>query len=146
MRDPTPSIFSTNTSDTFEASASYNLNITSGNYQFNGFFYIIKTFEENPLIWGASLKRFFTKDCTPIEAVTQNINGREIRDCLVVDSINGEDGRLQKEDSIRIDKFIISKQYGLVYFRFNDGTEFFPKFKDQNDAPAILDTPNDSID
>lgn len=141
-----PIYFSYTPSDEYEAMGLYNIHCTSAKYNCDGKFFIIKTFDSIPLQWTGSLKNFYVTWSAPVDPQAVKINGVELNDCLIADSINSHATYQSNKSEPNVDKFIISKQYGLVYFRFNDGTEFFPKFKDRPDAPAVLDTPNDSID
>ena len=79
----------------------------------------------------------------PIKSVDFAINGMKFTNCFVVDSLNSELIRYYlsyKTDSIHIEKFVFSQDYGLIYYKFDNGEEFYRKFKPN---PQINKSPSE---
>lgn len=65
----------------------------------------------------------------PLKTDTVHIDGVVLDDCMVFDSSNSVYDDDDTCSVRRIDKYIISKQHGLVYYRFEDGTYYSRRFK-----------------
>lgn len=65
-----------------------------------------------------------------IKPETYRINGRPIKDCLIVSP--WEQGNVGIsylwDEKYDMKKFVISKEYGLIYYKLEDGEEFFRQF------------------
>ncbi len=62
----------------------------------------------------------------PLVTHSYAIGNHIINDCVITDSSNSEYGsNLAKYPYYRIEKFVISKEYGLIYYKREDGEEFF---------------------
>ncbi len=62
----------------------------------------------------------------PVKTSDIEIDSVMLDDCIVFDSSNSEYKYFSKDtlSRNRIDKYILSRQFGLVYYRFEDGTEY----------------------
>lgn len=68
-------------------------------------------------------------DWIGIHLTDYTINGKTIKNCLIADSCNSSFSEYTaKTTSNRIKKFVISKEYGLIYYKFEDGEEFTRQF------------------
>lgn len=68
-------------------------------------------------------------DCISIKSDTININEFIYPDCMVFDETNSEYGSYRKNEPNKIVKFIYSKHYGLIYYKFENGEEYFLRRK-----------------
>lgn len=63
---------------------------------------------------------------SPLVTHSYAIGNHIINDCVITDSSNSEYGSdLANYPYYRIEKFVISKEYGLIYYKREDGEEFF---------------------
>lgn len=122
----------------YKANAGYEYVIEFEGKEMPGRFAISKPLDNDSVVFTACLNRFCTLDgnhkYTTYQTLTSQrmtINGVTFQNCICCDTINCGYGDYFKYDSInnRIDKFIINKRFGLIYFRFKNGDEFFRKFK-----------------
>lgn len=122
----------------FEAIAGYDFEIKNDVGIYNGSFRITSLAGKDSLHVSARISNFFLplkRDYIPLKAESFTIDDIVFKDCLIADSLNAGYGKRPYETppDIRIDKFVISKKHGLIYYRFENGEEFTPKFK-QNPA------------
>ncbi len=62
----------------------------------------------------------------PLVIRSYTIGNHIINDCVITDSSNSEYGSdLANYPYYLIEKFVISKEYGLIYYKREDGEEFF---------------------
>ena len=117
--------------DRYEANSGYYYVIISGENQIDGDFGIKKFIDCDSIFFSAYLGSLFTNGLKgfsnsyrPISTDSCNINGDIYDNCIIVDDKNAH----YINDSRIIDKFIITQNYGLIYYRYTNGTEFFRKF------------------
>ncbi|WP_289679728.1 hypothetical protein [Muribaculum intestinale] len=96
----------------------------------SGCFLIKRPVKKNNLWYSAKLGARFTIDeykfVSPLVTHSYAIGNHIINDCVITDSSNSEYGSdLAKYPYYRIEKFVISKEYGLIYYKREDGEEFF---------------------
>ncbi len=78
-----------------------------------------------------------------IKPGTYRINGRSIESCLIVspwEQCNAGNSYLW-DDKYDMDKFVISKEYGLIYYKLKNGEEFFRQFP----VDSIQSRPSENI-
>ena len=65
----------------------------------------------------------------PIKPTVFTMGNKTFPDCVIADSTNSRyDADSPYESHSRVETFVISKKYGLIYYKFEDGEEFFRKF------------------
>lgn len=65
----------------------------------------------------------------PINPTVFTMGNKTFPDCVIADSTNSRyDADSPYESHSRVETFVISKKYGLIYYKFEDGEEFFRKF------------------
>ncbi len=75
----------------------------------------------------------------PLTSGDFTLNDRTFKNCLIVDSMNS---KLSYPDNARniekpqIEKFVFSQQFGLIYYKFDNGEEFYRKFKSSQPSSA----------
>ena len=114
----------------YEANAGYRFEIKDSLKTLSGFFSIERPIKEKDLWYMASLGARFTieeKDFVrPLVIRSYTIGNHIINDCVITDSSNSEYGSdLANYPYYLIEKFVISKEYGLIYYKREDGEEFF---------------------
>lgn len=124
-----PFYISSNTSNYYEANAWYRYEIKNKDYTLNGSFGITRLVNNNDLCYDGHLGALFSNGYKVVKPVTISFNGIEIENCILVDSISAHISTYRKNDSLQIiDKFIISRDYGPIYYRKKDGEEFYRSF------------------
>lgn len=120
----------------FEANAGYEYVIDYEGTEMPGHFVIFKSLDHDSLDFSAGLNKFFLcldKYSTrqPLTSQSIQLNGIVFQNCICCDTSNCAYRDWAKSDTTinRIDKFIINKKLGLIYFRFENGEEFFRKLK-----------------
>ena len=126
---------SSNGSYTYEATAGYGFDISQSDTVFQGWFSITKFVNENNLWVSFSLNHFTSdkiKQFNYIPLQTHNFEMDSViyNDCIIADSTNAYYSPYQIDKvTDKIDKFVISKKYGLLYYRFQNGEEYKRQFK-----------------
>ncbi|MDE5960903.1 MAG: hypothetical protein K2H08_04210 [Duncaniella sp.] len=127
--------FSANGSYKYEACASYDLNVHQANTTFSGWFSIKKYVDDDSLWTSFELNRFCSDEIRnygyiPLKKCDFEMDSVIYHNCVIADSTNAiYIPHLVDTVKIRIDKFVISKKYGLIYYRFDNGEEFKRIFK-----------------
>lgn len=117
-------------SSTYTAFAHYTYNVNVNNKMIDGFFSIRKVEDSLPPYAWYSLGHLYSRYSAPLSTQTFEMNGLEFKDCFVADLSNSEYGDNKGEVSDDdVEKFVISKRYGLIYFKLRNGTEFCRRFK-----------------
>lgn len=112
----------------YEAKGQYKFIITQGKYDIDGRVVLRKSIENDSLYFTVHIDNYHIEQAIPQKTVTMNLNGKTFNDCIIFDSKNGSFGT--REPTIpnnRIDKFILCKQYGLIYYQLESGEQFFLK-------------------
>ena len=131
----------------YDANAGYSFDVKEDSVSLYGGFEIRKSAKDKSLRFKASLGRFETRgNYSPLKLTDFEMNGRVFRNCVVCDTTNCYYD-WDEWDTLKspIDKFVISKRYGLIYYRHEDGREFFrdikqKKKKDEDeDAVAVAE-------
>lgn len=115
-------------SSTYIAFALYTYNVNVNNKMIDGFFSIRKVKDSLPPYTRLRLGNLSTRYFIPLSTQTFEMNGFEFKDCIVADSSNSRYGERKVRDD-DVAKFVISKRYGLIYFKLRNGTEFCRRFK-----------------
>ena len=126
---------SSNGSYTYEATAGYRFDISQSDTVFQGWFSITKFVNENNL-WVSFTLNNFTSDeikqfnYIPLQTHNFEMDSVIYNDCIIADSTNAYYPPYQIDKvTDKIDKFVISKKYGLLYYRFQNGEEYKRQFK-----------------
>ncbi len=115
------------------------------NNVFSGIFMLQKLAKQGEVIYEASLdKRFYShpmfllgsessedyleQDTANIKPIRFVMNGQKFDNCFIFDESNSHLS-INNDQENPIESFVISKDYGLIYYRFADGEEFFRKFE-----------------
>ena len=129
----------------YDANAGYSFDVKEDSVSLYGGFEIRKSAKDKYLRFKASLGRFETRgNYSPLKLTDFEMNGRVFRNCVVCDTTNCYYD-WDEWDTLKspIDKFVISKRYGLIYYRHEDGREFFrdikQKKKKDEDAVAVAE-------
>lgn len=132
VNNDTNPFYISSSKDTYEANAAYEYVVDNYGSGMDGRFSIARSLKNDSLVYNASLNKFGTWRHILLKPESIDLNGRQLENCLVVDSINGSHPPYYLEHNIEVknpvSKFIISKDYGLVYFRYKTGEEFYRDF------------------
>lgn len=105
----------------YEGSAGYSFKILDYSSPVEGRFYIKRAYESDSLC-----VRIIFNDTnlyyTPILLDTFSIGDSIFKDCIIVDSTKLKTYNTEKK---AFNKLVFSKKAGLIYYRYNDGKEFF---------------------
>lgn len=116
----------------YEANAGYWFEIKDSLKTLSGLFLIERPIKKKNLWYKAKLgARFIIEESDfvrPLVVQNYTIGNHIINDCVVIDSSNSEYASdLANYPYYRIEKFVISKEYGLIYYKRENGEEFFLK-------------------
>lgn len=112
----------------YEAKGNYGFVITQDNYNIDGLVVLRKSIENDSLYFTVYIDNYHIEQAIPQKTATLNLNGKIFNDCIIFDSKNGSFGiREPTIPNNRIDKFILCKQYGLIYYKLESGEQFFLK-------------------
>lgn len=127
--------FNEGESYTYEANAGYRFDVNYADTTFWGSFSIKKFVDEDSLWTSFTLNYFESNEIQifnyiPLKICDFEMDSVIYHNCMIADSTNACYSSL-KENKIKnkIDKFVISKKYGLIYYRFENGEEFKRVFK-----------------
>lgn len=114
----------------YDANTGYWFEINDSLKTLSGFFSIKRPVKKNNLWYSAKLGARSTIDeykfVSPLVTHSYAIGNHIINDCVITDSSNSEYvSDLANYPYYRIEKFVISKEYGLIYYKREDGEEFF---------------------
>ncbi len=114
----------------YDANTGYWFEIKDSLKTLSGFFSIKRPVKKNNLWYSAKLGARFTIDeykfVSPLVTHSYAIGNHIINDCVITDSSNARYvSDLANYPYYRIEKFVISKEYGLIYYKREDGEEFF---------------------
>ncbi|WP_300301882.1 hypothetical protein [uncultured Muribaculum sp.] len=115
---------------TYEANAGYSFEIKDSMKTLSGIFIIHRVVKGNNLWYRAKLGARSTIEeydfVRPLVTRHYTIGNHIINDCVIIDSLNSEYiSDLANYPYYHIEKFVISKEYGLIYYKREDGEEFF---------------------
>ena len=134
--DGNPFFFSAHGGDVFEANAGYSYVLTGDCKEIEGGLYIERNVDVDSLTIAIRLHDLRTVDSNghytslPLATRKMELNGKVFDDCICSDSIHWRSNPYHnKSDTLKVDKLIVSKKYGLIYFRYSDGTEYYRDFK-----------------
>ncbi|MDE6693225.1 MAG: hypothetical protein K2K05_07545 [Muribaculaceae bacterium] len=134
--DGNPFYFSTAGGDIYEAYAGYDYVLTGNNQEINGWLMITREIDSDSLVFGVGFKDYRTANSSgqyvslPLKTRSIEVRGKVFDDCICSDSIHwGSNPYHNKSDTLKVDKLIVSKKYGLIYFRYSDGTEYYRDFQ-----------------
>ena len=121
-----------NISDTYTAGADYYFKIDNNGVLIEGVFGVYRPVDFDTLCVDGYIGRLFVDDNISARTVKFTLDGKDFNNCMVMDSTNC---RLfvysdDPPESI-IEEYVISKRYGLLYFKYPDGEEFYRKFRDK---------------
>ncbi|WP_295731676.1 hypothetical protein [uncultured Muribaculum sp.] len=125
--------FSSALNTNYEANAGYYFDIESDRGELDGFFLIMRKVKSDILWFKADCGARFTayngdeyERMIPLLPRDFSINHRLFDNCVVIDSTNSAySSHWKYNPNNRIEKFVISKEHGLIYYKFEDGEEFF---------------------
>ncbi len=129
-----PFYFSSKGDCIYEANAGYRFQIKSKADTIDGCFSIIQEYGKEALSEYFSLGARFSNNggnniVVPLNIKRFTMGGRTFRDCVIADSTNSRySPHWSYKTTERVETFVISKKYGLIYYKFEDGEEFFRKF------------------
>ncbi len=114
----------------YDANTGYWFEIKDSLKTLSGCFLIKRPVKKNNLWYSAKLGARSTIDeykfVSPLVTHSYAIGNHIINDCVITDSSNARYvSNLAKYPYYRIEKFVISKEYGLIYYKREDGEEFF---------------------
>ncbi len=120
--------FSTNVMDDFEANAWYFYTVKDLNIDLEGSFSIKRAVSRDSLWFTSRLGAMSTTHRQiSVCPITVIINEKQFENCIIVDTLNARN-LANKEKQIYMDKFVISKEYGLIYYKLKTGEEFCRQF------------------
>ncbi len=138
-----PFVFSFQHSDIYIANSSYDFVIKGSKADLEGRFAIFKDIDNGDLEVSARLGNLqagsryvarFPDSIAKPYIIAENLSsfsvgGKVLDNCLVFDKSNSQPYEyMQAGDSVLVDKFVISRDFGPVYYRLVTGEEFFRDF------------------
>ena len=126
-----PFYISSNSSNTYEANAWIRYEVIDSIRVLEGSLGITKMLNNDSIAVNFSLGGMFNMDYGQLIRPQQfSINNRLFDNCIIVDSMLAENSPYWVENKPLhlMDKFVISKDYGLIYYKLKDGEEFFRQF------------------
>ncbi len=132
-----PFYFSSASKNVYEANAGYSYILGQDGFETEGYFAIRRSADNDSLEFTTRLGLLSTNRYCPMHYKRIEINGRIFNDCIIIDSSNAEylaNGK--SDDKLKITKFIINKKYGLLYYEFKNGEQYYRKFKNKQELSA----------
>ena len=116
----------------YEANMGYDYIIRHGGINIDGGILLKKNIADSLeliLNFGNRFLRFNSNDiCGPLQISVCTYDNMLYNDCIIADSVNSGYSDYWKEKiKNKVEKFVWSKEYGLIYYKFEDGEEFFLK-------------------
>ncbi|MDE6337779.1 MAG: hypothetical protein K2L34_14545 [Muribaculaceae bacterium] len=125
-----PFFISSNQSWDYEAAAEVVFEVLQSNRLLKGCFQIRKVLPQKKLAIFAILGNRTTNDL-PLQDVKEfKYKGTMFKECVIVDSLNSHISPTKSypfESDVK--EMVVSKEYGLIYYSFSDGEEFFRDFE-----------------
>lgn len=128
--------------DSYNATAMYAYYIKSAADSIRGNFKITKLVEKDSIEWSAILYDRFSNSWpyevdseqdrhiyigdNPIKVTNINFNGKKLNNCITFSGSNSRPAKYKGYSDI--DSFIISRDYGLIYYKYTTGEEFYRQF------------------
>lgn len=129
--------------DSYNANAMYAYYIKSATDSIEGRFKITKLVEKDSIEWEAILydrlsnswpyevdterdRHIYIGD-NPIKVTEINFRGRKLNNCIIFNDSNSRPAQYKGYSDI--DSFIISRDYGLIYYKYSTGEEFYRQYK-----------------
>lgn len=74
-----------------------------------------------------------------------NIFGRTVKDCVIVDSDANDYKITRDKTSNKIIRYVFNKKYGLIYYQFENGEEFYRRdiFESWGEGTSIINSQTD---
>lgn len=128
--DGNPFYISSAGGDVYEANAGYGYVLVGNGVELKGWLMVTRKVKSDSLAFDIDLHNFGTKTSYRyLPSRRMKVGGKIFDDCICSDSIHWRSKPLlNKGDTIVVDKLVVSKKYGLIYFRYSDGTEYFRDF------------------
>ena len=129
-----PFYFNEADDDTYEANAGYDYIIKQSNIWITGDLLIGAKYGSDSLETIYSLKMRYSKRniakldgdiLRPLQLRKFEYNGQIYDNCIIADSTNSGYSTYRADVVNKVEKFVWSKEYGLIYYKFEDGEEFF---------------------
>ena len=118
----------------YEARARYHYIIKSNTDTLHGCFAVTREYDREGLLTYYNLNSLFSYESKnniiiSLKSIPFTMGNKTFPDCVIADSTNSRyDADSPYESHSRVETFVISKKYGLIYYKFEDGEEFFRKF------------------
>lgn len=121
----------------YEANAGYNFEIRQNDTVFTGGLAVKRLINKDGLWARFDLNRLYSKGYVvwhlPLQTRDFMMDSVQYHDCIIADSTNSEYSEVWvNEVKNKMSAFVISKKYGLIYYRFENGEEFKRQFKRKN--------------
>lgn len=126
--------FSEGSNGIYEANAGYWFEINQSGHILEGVFAVQRLIDSDSLhtffqLGARSSGKSKYDDTVPLISSDFIIDSIEYKNCLIADSENSHIlTSLHGNGDIQIERFVISQKYGLIYYKFENGEEFFRKF------------------
>lgn len=115
--------------DEFQANARYYYEVTDSLRTLEGDFFIKRLVDNDTLAAKYSLGAMYSDlfDYRPMKPVTYILNNDKVIDnCIIVDTtMVRKSKRYEKDPLQQMSKFVISRDYGLIYYQLESGEQFF---------------------
>lgn len=124
-----PFFISSNQSWDYEAAAAVEFEILQRDRLLDGYFQFRKVLPEKSLVVQGKLGDLRINDRVERDVRGFEYDGKLFSECVILDSLNSHILRnsfYPFENDVQ--KAVISKEYGLIYYSFSDGEEFFREF------------------
>ncbi len=121
--DSNPFYISSNSKSYYYANAGYLFDLRDDSAKIDGRLQITLL---DSLVYNSRFGGRYDDNDHPVKLKSFIINDKKIENCIIVDPSTSRLSTNRPENPI--ESFVISKDYGLIYYRFADGEEFFRKF------------------
>ncbi|MCM1520484.1 MAG: hypothetical protein NC098_06830 [Lachnoclostridium sp.] len=109
----------------YEANAWCDIEVEDSTRILEGSYSVKRKIGNDSLMISGHLGAAFCLEYFPIVPVTYQIGDKIIDNCVIFDTINAPNSKHWKnKPEQKMEKFVISRDYGLIYYRLYDGEEF----------------------
>ncbi|MBD5218677.1 MAG: hypothetical protein HDS72_00315 [Bacteroidales bacterium] len=112
----------------------YSVNLPKYKTKLSGFFEARKSLKNDSLIFECEFNERLSTNKQPLKIQDVEIRGKRFNNCIIIDSLNSEYQSNSKSISYPVCCYIISKKYGLIYFKLESGEEYYRKFHEVTDT------------
>lgn len=125
-----PFAYTFETGSQYEAGGGYKFKVTDNLRELDDLFAIIRKVDSDTLKTFFHFGTRYSNSYEPkIIVESFKINETELDSCFIIDSYNSRIPDWSKDTINHINRFVVSKKYGLVYYQLASGEQFYRKFE-----------------